>query len=108
MAYFQTISYTNAATQASVNLDPAIVPFNASVGCTLVAGTVSYKLQFSLDPMTVTDANALWFDSGDMPAATAASASTGFVTPVSRVRVVIASLVTGPLTLQVLQGFSTN
>jgi hypothetical protein len=108
MPLYHSISYTDSGTQESINLDPSVVPFNACVGCTLVAGSASYKLQYSLSPMTVADADALWFDSGDIPAATITSAATGFPYPVQRVRLVIASLVTGPLVLQVLQGFSTN
>lgn len=108
MAYYQTNSYTTTGTKDSINLDPAIVPFCCAVACTLVAGSVSYKLQYSLDPMTVADSAALWFDSGDIPASTTTSAVSLFQSPTSRVRVVIASLTTGPLTVQTLQGLSTN
>lgn len=108
MSYYRTEDYIAPATTGSLNLDPAIVPFNVNVACTLVAGAVSYKMQYSLSPMTVSDANALWFDSGDIPAATTTSAVSAFNYPVSRIRFVIASLTTGPLTVQVRQGLSTN
>lgn len=108
MAYYQTISYTTTGTKGSINLDPSIVPFNALVAATLVAGTVSYKMQYSLTPFTVADSAALWFDSADIPAATAASALSALSSPISRIRLVIAAITTGPLTLEVNQGFSTN
>jgi hypothetical protein len=109
MPLYQAISYTTTGTKASLNLDPSIAPFNASVACTLVAGSISYKLQFSLDPFdTVTDANALWFDSADIPSGTTASKTSALTYPVSRVRFIIASIATGPLTVQILQGLSIN
>jgi hypothetical protein len=110
MPYKRTQTYTTAITTPSWNLDPSITPFNATVACVLVTGPVSYKLQYTLDDLAdplLTDANAAWFDSPDIPAGTAASVSTSFITPVARVRLVIASL-TGSLTLTVIQGLSTN
>lgn len=107
MTLYRTDTYTTTGTKESWNLDPAIVPFNASVACTLVSGTVSYKLQFSLDPMSVADAAALWFDSIDIPAATATSALTLITSPQARFRVVIAAI-SGVLTIQSRQGLSTN
>jgi hypothetical protein len=108
MTVYRTVAYTTTGTKESLNLDPSISPFNASVAVTLSnGGSVSYKGQFSLSPMTVADADALWFDSADFAAATAAS-KVGYLTaPVARFRIVIASL-TGTLTLQVLQGFTQN
>lgn len=107
MPLYREITYDTSGTKESLNLDPSVVPFNACVGCTLT-GTASYKLQYSLSPMTVADANALWFDSGDIPSGTSTSAATGFPYPVTRVRLDIASLVGGSIALQLLQGFSTN
>lgn len=108
MSFYRTISYTTTGVKESINLDPYIAPFEVTVACTLGAGSVSYKMQYSLDPMTVADAAALWFDSGDIPAATITSAVSLLRSPVFRIRLDIASLVTGPLTLQVSQGMSTN
>lgn len=108
MGLYRTENYTTTGTKDSWNADPAIVPFNLHVMCTLVAGTVSYKLQSSLDPMSIADADATWIDSGDIPSATATSASTLFSSPVSRVRVIIAAIATGPLKVQMRQGLSTN
>lgn len=101
-ASYQTVTYSSDGTKASLELDPSVVPFSASIACTLV-GTASYKLQFSLDPSTVDDADAIWFDSGDIPSGTTTSGMSSFAFPASRVRLVIVSL-TGTLTLQVLQG----
>lgn len=103
---YQTVAYTTTGTKTGVFLDPSIAPFQAAVQCT-VGTTATYKLQYSLDPQTVTDAAAIWADSSGIPAATAATAATTFIGPVSRVRVVIAA-VSGTLTLQTQQGISTN
>jgi len=105
LLYASQISSTTG-TKASLFLDPSIAPFQAAVACTL-SNTATYKLQYSLDPQTVDDATALWFDSTGIPASSSASATTTFIGPVSRVRVVIAAL-SGTLTLQTSQGFSTN
>lgn len=107
MPLFQTQTYTTAATTPSINLDPSIVPFNAAVVCT-ITGTVSYKMQYSITPFTVADASANWVDSGDIAAGTTTSAVSGFITPVSRIRLVIATLTGGSITLEATQGFSTN
>ncbi len=109
MPLYQTVVYITTGTKASLNLDPSLAPFNASIACTLVTGPVDYKMQFSLDPFnTVSDANALWFDSADIPASTTASKTTALTYPVSRIRLIITTLTAGSLTLQVLQGLSIN
>lgn len=103
--------YTSTGTKPSVLLDPSITPFNVNVACVVGAGaTASYKLQYTLSDVNVSDANALWFDSTDFPAATAASKVAPISAPVSRVRMVIATLTGGvaTLTLQTLQGWTTN
>lgn len=108
MALYRTTSYTTTGTKDSLNFDPSIAPFNGSLAVTLSnGGSTSYKVQFSLDPMSVADADANWFDSVNIPAATAASAQTNIMFPVSRARLIIASL-TGTLTLQIRQGFTNN
>lgn len=106
MPLYHTIAYTTTGTKDSQNLDPSIVPFNAHVAVT-VGTTGTYKLQYSLSGSDVSDANALWFDSADIPAGTAASATTLITSPVSRIRLVIAAI-SGTITMQVRQGFSTN
>lgn len=111
MPYSRKETYSAPATTVSWNLDPAIVPFNATLVCTLSAGSVSYKLQYSLDGLegpTETDSQATWIDSPDIPAGTTGSAQTAFINPVARVRLVIASLSGGTLTMHVRQGLSTN
>ena len=108
MAYYQANSYTTTGTKASINLDPSVTPFAVSVACTLEgAATGTYSMQFSLSPMTIADADALWLTSGDVPVGTTTNAGSLFTSPVSRVRLVIAA-VSGTLTIQTLQGLSTN
>lgn len=105
---FRTVTYGDDGEMASINLDPSIASFKAHVAFTLSSGgSVDYKMQYSLSPMTVSDADALWFDSLVIPANTAASAVEVLTTPFSRVRAVIASI-TGTLTMQVRQGISVN
>jgi len=106
MALSHSVAYTTTGTKTSVNLDPSISPFNASVGVNLSA-TATYKLQYSLSDVNVADTDAIWVDSVNIPASTNASKVTNFMFPVSRVRVVIAAL-TGTLTLETLQGFTSN
>lgn len=112
MPYFQQQIYSTAATEKSLNPDPAIAPFNLFVNCIVGGGaTASYKLQYTTDNFdgpTMTDAAANWIDSTDIPAATATSKSSFIQTPVSRIRLVIATLTGGTLTLQMRQGLSIN
>lgn len=106
MPLYHTIAYTDTGTKASQNLDPSIVPFNANIAVT-VGTSGTYKLQYSLSANDVSDANALWFDSVDIPSGTTASATSVLTSPVSRIRLVIAAN-GGTITLQVRQGLSTN
>lgn len=106
MALAQTVSYTTTGTKASLNMDPSITPFNATAAVT-VGTSGTYKLQYSLDPMTTADADALWFDSVNAPASSTTSIVTNFMFPVSRVRIVI-DAISGTITLQILQGFTSN
>lgn len=103
---YQTAAYTTTGTKASLNLDPSIADFKATVAAN-VGTTATYKMQYSLDPMSVADSAALWFDSTNIPAGTTTTKIEGLVSPVSRIRLVIAA-VSGTLTLQVLQGISVN
>lgn len=107
MPLFQTQTYSAAATTPSINLDPSITPFNALVACT-VTGTASYSLQFSITPFTIPDSAANWFTSTDIPAATSASKTSLILAPLSRIRLVIATLTGGTIVLEVSQGMSTN
>lgn len=111
MPYRRTETYTTTGTKGSWNLDPSIVPFNANIAVTLTTGPASYKLQYSLDTLdspTAVDSDASWFDSNDIPAATATSALAAFITPVARVRLVITTLTAGSLKMEMIQGMSTN
>jgi hypothetical protein len=106
MALYRTEAYTDTGTEGSLNLDPSIAPFNASVVVTL-SSTGTYKLQFSLDPADVADDDSIWTDSVNIPDGTTASAVTNFMFPVSKIRLVIAAN-GGTITLQVCQGFTNN
>lgn len=106
MALYNKAAYTDTGTKSSILLDPSIAPFNASIRVTL-SSTGSYKIQFSLDAPDVADADAIWFDSVNIPAGTTASATTNLMFPVARTRAVIASN-GGTITLQVCQGYTNN
>lgn len=106
MPLYQTVAYTTTGTKASINTDPSIAPFNTTVAVT-IGNAGSYTLQYSLSGPDVADADALWFNSVNMPSGTTTSAVSSFISPVSRLRLIIAS-VTGTITLQVSQGFSKN
>lgn len=106
MPLYVTASYTDTGTKGSLNLDPSIAPFNASIVVTL-SSTGNYKLQYSLDPQTTADADSIWTDSVNIPSGTTASAVTNFMFPVSKIRAVIASN-GGTITVQALQGFTNN
>ena len=112
MPYFQQRVYSAAATEVSLNLDTSIAPFNAVVNCIVGDGaTASYKLQYTYDNFDgplVTDSAANWIDSTDIPAATSTSKSSVLSVPVSQIRLVIATLSGGTLTIQVRQGLSIN
>jgi hypothetical protein len=113
MPYYRTETYTTTGTKGSWNLDPSIVPFNANIAVTWNgSGACSYKLQWTLNELngpTEVDSGALWFDSTDIPAATAASATSALTNPVGRIRLVIATLSGGAtLQMQARQGLSTN
>ena len=103
---YRTEAYTTTGTKGSINLDPSIASFKVTVAVT-VGTTATYKMQYSLDPMTVADASALWFDSLTIPAGTTASKVEAMTSPVARVRLIIAA-VSGTLTLQIRQGISVN
>jgi len=110
--YYQKLTYSGPGTQPSIGLDACIVPFNAVVACSLLGGaSASYKLQFTLNPLSdplATDADANWFDSPDIPGGSNTSALASFLTPAARVRLVIASLSGGSLQIEVQQPFSVN
>lgn len=103
---YSSTTYTTTGAQPSKNLDPSIAAFAASVACA-VGSTADYKLQFSLSPMDVADASAIWFDSTEIPASTTTSKTTAMTSPVARVRVNITAVGT-TLILQILQGISSN
>ncbi len=106
MALSHEVSYTTTGTKPSLNMDPSIAPFNASLAVSL-GSTGTYSVQYSLSAPDVSDANALWFTDSNLIVGTTASGVTNYMFPVTRVRVVIAAVGT-TLTLQTLQGFTTN
>ena len=106
----RTETYTTTGTKQSWNCDPSVTPFNVNVGAILLSGTVDYKLQYSydtLDDPLLTDSDASWIDSNDIPAATSATAEANFSTPIARVRIII-DAISGSLKVTMLQGFSIN
>lgn len=106
MALAHSAAYTTTGTKESITMDPSIAPFNASVSVNL-SSTGNYKLQYSLTSADIADSAAIWSDSVNIPAGTTASKVTNFMFPVTRVRVIITSMA-GTITLETLQGFTTN
>ena len=106
MALAHSAAYTDTGTKTSLTMDPSIAPFNASVSVNL-SSTGNYKLQYSLTDAEISDASAIWTDSVNIPSGTTSSKVTNFAFPVTRVRVIIASN-GGTITLETLQGFTTN
>lgn len=107
----RTETYTTIGTKDSWNCDPSITPFNLSLAISFVTGPVAYGIQYSYDTQDdpkLGDAAAVWFDSTVIPAGTAAAAQQQFTTPIARLRIVIATLTAGSLTMTMLQGISTN
>src|SRR4051812_6242213 len=106
MPYNRTVTYPagSAGAMPSVDLDPSIAPSNASVSVTLNGAAVgNFSLQFTLDDFSsplMTDAQATWFTSPDIPLATAANIVAGLNLPVTRIRVVFVSLTGGSATLR--------
>ncbi len=107
----RTETYTTTGTKASWNCDPSIAPFDLSVAVTFVTGPVAYGLQYTYDnfdsPLK-TDAQATWFDSTAIPAGTATNKEAAFTAPITRIRLVIATLTAGSITMTMLQGMSIN
>lgn len=106
MPLYRTITYTTTGTKQSLNLDPSIVPFNAAITAALT-GTADYKFQYSLTPFTIADASANWLDIPGTASSITTSTSVPLLTPVARVRLVIAAI-SGSLVVEINQGFSTN
>jgi len=112
MPYYRVETYTTSGTMGSWNMDTSIVPFNASIAVSFStsAVTASYKLQWTLTQLGPTDADTVgnWIDSTDIPPSTATASQTAFINPIARIRLVIASLTGGTITMESQQGFSTN
>lgn len=100
---YQSRTFTGAGTTASINLDPSIADFKVRVRAT-VTGTISYKMQLSMNADSVADASAVWWDSAEIPAGTVATDEELINYPVARIRFVIASG-DGSIFVEVLQGF---
>lgn len=101
----RSATYTTAVAQPGFNLDPMAEPFGATITVILLgAATATYGIQYALDdPFTVSDNNANWLFSTQLPSGQTASAGMTFYGPVSRVRINIAAI-TGSVLMQVAQG----
>lgn len=106
LSHYATYAAGVTGTQPSINLDPSIVPFQATEAVFIISGTASFGLQWSFDDNTP-DASSTWFNDILVPAGTVASIYANINTPVAKIRIVIVSN-TGGLKLTTLQGFSTN
>ena len=111
MPYSREVSYTTTGTKASLDADPSIAPFNLHITVKLTTGPTSYKLQYTLDDFTSptkADSDAVWYDSIDIPAGTTGDGQTLITSPITRYRLIIATLTAGSLKLQAQQGLSIN
>jgi hypothetical protein len=106
MALSHYVSYTTTGTKASVNMDPSIAPFSATIGVG-VGGGATYNVQYSLDPVETPDASSVWFNDPIMPSGTTTSLTSPYTFPVTKVRIVIV-LITDTVQFKTLQGFTTN
>lgn len=106
--YFKEVAYAAGVTgaQPSIGLDNLIAPFQVTVAI-ILASSGTFGLEYSLDQPDVSDANAKWFASTEVPAGTTASTIKALTTPVNRIRLNIVANATG-ITLQKLQGLSIN
>lgn len=110
MPYRRTETYTTTGTKGSWNVDPSIASFSLNVAATILSGTATFKMQYTLDPLdspTAVDADASWFDFPNIGTGTAVSAQEALNTPVARIRVIIAAIA-GSLKVEAIQGLSTN
>lgn len=106
LSHYVTYPSGTTGAQTSINMDPSIAPFNASVAVWLVS-TGTYAIQYSLDNYDVSDANSRWFDDANLPTGTAASGVTNYMFPVTKIRINIAAS-GGNIELKVLQGYTIN
>jgi hypothetical protein len=100
---YQAQTFSGAGTTASINLDPSVADFKVRVRAT-VTGTISYKMQLSMNSDPVADSAAVWWDSTEIPAGTVATDEELINYPVARIRFVIASG-SGSIFVETLQGF---
>lgn len=108
MAYSQYNTYTAFGVKSSVNLDPSVSPFNATVGLAITSGTASYGIQYSLASPNTSDANATWFNDANLAPGQTAGGTTNYAFPVTRVRLALAQLSAGgSVDFTVLQGFTS-
>ncbi len=104
------ITYTTTGIKPSLDLDPSVVPFVATVAVTITPASATFSLQYTVSDFSspgMTDANAVWFTSTEIPGATNASAFVALTKPVTRIRLNVETLTTGSARLQTLQGTST-
>lgn len=116
MPYQHSVIYPAGTTgaQPSINLDPSIAPFDASLAVILGAGaSASYELQYTLDNFDsplMTDAKANWLLASGITSTTTTTTIGGSLSaPVTRVRVNFSVAVAGgTVTFDAVQGLSTN
>lgn len=115
MPYYQSVLYpaTTTGAQPSLNLDPSIASFNATLGVTLGSGaSATYLIQYTIDDFsspTMTDAAATWFNSSLTTTAITTNVAGLQNFPVTRVRVNFTVAVAGgSVSFKCLQGLSVN
>lgn len=107
-AIYQQISTSGAAT--AVILDWTQTPFNASIAVTILTGSCTYGVQYTLDnPNSAIDLGSAnttvtWQGDVNIPASTTTTAISGnYMFPVRAVRLNVASI-SGIVQLAVIQG----
>lgn len=103
-------SYPSGTTgaQTPVIVDYAVAPFTMNVGCYVVADTLSYEVDFTLDDPNLEDPNdpaVRWFPDPNIPASTSTSKVSAYSAPVRAIRVNITTN-SGGLELKIIQGYS--
>ncbi|WP_213775107.1 hypothetical protein [Bradyrhizobium sp. dw_78] len=96
-------TYTTTGAQDPIPLNYYQTPFNASVFVYINGGTATYGVQYTADPTNSASITPRWFDDANMPAGTAASATSNYMFPVRAVRVNITAI-TGSVEFKILQG----
>lgn len=107
----RTVTVSATGPSGALNMDPAEVPFSASVQVYVGAGvTTTYSLEITLDPLLnpdgTTNANVRWVTDAGFPVGSSATLIKSYTAPIYGVRLNVATLTGGNLELKTLQGIN--